>query len=42
MISVSNSKAGAMIVVIIKVNGSNLINDFTELMTVMVTEYKCC
>lgn len=31
-----------MLVVIIKVNGSNLITDFTELMTVMVTEYKCC
>lgn len=40
MISVSNSEEGAMIVVIIKVSGSNLITYFMESMEMVATEYK--
>lgn len=42
MISVSNAKAGAMIVVTIKINGYNFITDFTKLMMVVATDYKYC
>lgn len=42
MSSNRNSEASAMIVVTIKINWTNLINDFMELIVVVVIEYRSC
>jgi len=42
MSSKRNSEGSAMIVVTIKINGSNFITDSMELIVVVVIEYRSC